>query len=137
MAHGKVRRIDHIGIAVESIEKARSFYEEVLGLSFGGTEEVPDQGVRVAFFQAGETRIELLEPLGPEGPVARFLAKRGPGIHHLAYLVEDLEERLREARDLGIRLLDKKPRVGAHGMRIAFLHPGDTGGVLTELCENP
>lgn len=133
--NGKVRGIDHIGIAVESIEKARAFYEKTLGLPFGGIEEVPDQGVRVAFFQAGETRIELLEPASPESAVGRFLQKRGPGIHHLAFRVDDLEERLASLRAEGIRLIDEKPRTGAHGTRIAFLHPKDTGGVLAELCE--
>ncbi len=133
--NGKVRGIDHIGIAVESIEKARAFYEKTLGLPFGGIEEVPDQGVRVAFFQAGETRIELLEPASPESAVGRFLQKRGPGIHHLAFRVDDLEGRLASLRAEGIRLIDEKPRTGAHGTRIAFLHPKDTGGVLAELCE--
>ncbi len=133
--NGKVRGVDHIGIAVESIEKARAFYEKTLGLPFGGIEEVPDQGVRVAFFQAGETRIELLEPLSPESAVGRFLQKRGPGIHHLAFRVDNLEERLASLQSQGIRLIDEKPRTGAHGTRIAFVHPKDTGGVLTELCE--
>ncbi len=137
MSAGEGRKIDHVGIAVESIEKARAFYEEVLGLPFGGIEEVPDQGVRVAFFQAGEVRIELLEPLGEDGPVARFLKKRGPGIHHLAFRTGDLEGTAALAGEKGIRLLDEKPRRGAHGTRILFLHPKDTGGVLAELCGDP
>ncbi len=132
---GKVRGIDHIGIAVESIEEARAIYEKTLGLPFGGIEEVPDQGVRVAFFQAGETRIELLEPTSPESAVGRFLQKRGPGIHHLAFRVDNLEEKLASLQAEGVRLIDEKPRTGAHGTRIAFLHPKDTGGVLAELCE--
>ncbi len=130
-----VQGIDHIGIAVESIEKARAFYEEVLGLPFGGIEDVPDQRVRVAFFLAGETRIELLEPTSPESAVGRFLQKRGPGIHHLAFRVKNLEERLASLKEEGVRLIDEKPRKGAHGTRIAFLHPKDTGGVLAEFCE--
>ena len=130
-----VQRISHIGIAVRSIAASRPFYEETLGLPCEGEEEVPTQQVRVAFFRVGEVRIELLEPLGEAGSMARFLEKRGPGVHHIAYAVEDLAARLAELREEGLRLVDEKPRPGAHGATIAFLHPKDTGGVLTELCE--
>jgi len=130
-----VKRISHIGIAVRSIAESRPFYEETLGLPYEGEEEVPSQQVRVAFFRVGEVRIELLEPLGEGGNMARFLEKRGPGVHHIAYAVEDLAARLAEIREEGLRLVDRDPRPGAHGASIAFLHPRDTGGVLTELCE--
>ncbi len=127
--------VDHVAIAVESLQKAQAFYEEVLGIPPEGIEEVPGQGVRVAFFQVGSLRIELLEPTGPESPVAKFLEKRGPGMHHLAFRVEDLEKELARLEAAGVRLIDRKPRPGARGSRIAFLHPKDSGGVLVELCQ--
>jgi methylmalonyl-CoA/ethylmalonyl-CoA epimerase len=129
------KKISHIGIAVKSIEEATPFYRDVLGMEFEGTEVVEEQKVKVAFFAVGESRIELLEPTSPDSPVAKFLEKNGPGIHHLAYEVADLEQRLAGLKDQGVRLVDEVPRGGAHGTRIAFLHPKASGGVLTELCE--
>ena len=130
-----IQAIDHIGIAVRSIESARPLYEQTLGASFEGTEVVPDQKVKVAFFTVGGVRIELLEPTGPESPVAVHLEKRGEGIHHIAYAVSGLEERIRELTEAGVQMIDEAPRKGTHGTRIAFLHPKSTHGVLTELCE--
>ena len=129
------KKISHIGIAVTSIEEALPFYREVLGLEFEGTEVVAEQKVKVAFLAIGESRIELLEPTAPDSPVAKFLEKNGPGIHHLAYQVDGLEERLASLKAQGVRLIDEAPRGGAHHTRIAFLHPKASGGVLTELCE--
>ena len=129
------KKISHIGIAVTSIDEALPFYTEVLGLEFEGTEVVAEQKVKVAFLAIGESRIELLEPTAPDSPVARFLEKNGPGIHHLAYQVDGLEERLAALKSQGVRLVDETPRTGAHHTRIAFLHPKASGGVLTELCE--
>jgi len=128
-------KINHIGIAVKNIETATPLYRDVLGMCFEGVEEVPDQKVRVAFFVVGESRIELLEPTSPDSPVARFLEKNGEGIHQLAYQVDDLAATLEQLRGAGVRLIDEQPRCGAHGTRIAFLHPKATGGVLTELCQ--
>jgi methylmalonyl-CoA/ethylmalonyl-CoA epimerase len=133
----KPTHIEHIGIAVKSIETALPYYENVLGLKCYAIEEVKDQKVRTAFLKVGETKIELLEPTDPESTVAKFIEKRGEGFHHLAYAVEGLEESLRDAEEKGIQLIDKKPRKGAEGLNIAFLHPKSTGGLLTELCENP
>ena len=129
------KKISHIGIAVESIEAALPFYRDVLGLEFEGTEVVAEQKVKVAFLVIGESRIELLEPTAPDSPVAKFLEKNGPGIHHLAYQVEGLQGRLDALKGEGVRLIDETPRLGAHHTRIAFLHPKASGGVLTELCE--
>ena len=129
------QRIDHLGIAVRSLDEASLFYREVLGLEYGGTEEIPDQKVRVAFFQIGEVRIELLEPTAVDSPIAKFLEKRGPGLHHIAYQVEDLPATIAALKAAGVRLIDKTPREGAHGMKIAFAHPQSTTGVLTEFCQ--
>lgn len=129
------KKISHIGIAVASIDDAAPFYRDVLGLEYEGDEVVAEQKVRVAFFALGESRIELLEPTEADSPVARFLEKNGPGIHHLAYEVDDLEARLATLKSQGVRLVDETPRNGAHQTRIAFLHPKASGGVLTELCE--
>ena len=129
------KKISHIGIAVENIDAALPFYTETLGLEFEGTEVVEEQKVKVAFLVIGESRIELLEPTSPDSPVARFLEKNGPGVHHLAYQVEGLERRLTSLKGQGVRLIDETPRTGAHHTRIAFLHPKASGGVLTELCE--
>lgn len=129
------KKISHIGIAVTSIEEAAPFYRDVLGMEFEGTEVVAEQKVRVAFFVVGESRIELLEPTGPDSPVAKFLEKNGPGVHHIAYEVADLERQLLDLKASGVRLIDEAPRTGAHGTRIAFMHPKASGGVLTELCE--
>lgn len=129
-------RIDHLGIAVASIEDASRFYRDVLSLECDGPEEVSEQKVRVVFFQVGEVRIELLEPTADDSPIARFLAKRGAGLHHVAYVVEDLAGTLARLKAAGVRLIDEEPRFGAHGMKIAFVHPQGTSGVLTELCES-
>ena len=130
-----IRKISHIGIAVRSLAESIPFYRDVLGLPFTGNEVVEDQGVRVAFFELGEARVELLEPLGPDTPVARFIERRGPGVHHIAYECDGVQQHLEQMDEHGIDLIDKHPRPGAHGMDIAFLHPRSTGGVLTELCE--
>jgi methylmalonyl-CoA/ethylmalonyl-CoA epimerase len=129
------KKISHIGIAVASIEEASPFYRDVLGMEFEGTEVVAEQKVKVAFFAVGESRIELLEPTADDSPVAKFLEKNGPGVHHVAYEVADLEQRLTALKAEGVRLVDESPRTGAHSTRIAFLHPKASGGVLTELCE--
>ncbi len=131
-----LKKIDHIGIAVHSIDAARSFYENALGLTCSRVEEVSDQKVRTAFFSLGETHIELLEPTAPDSPVAKFLEKRGEGIHHIAYRSDNLEEQLWQAKDTGCRLIHEQPIPGAGGKQIAFLHPRSTFGVLTELCGN-
>lgn len=129
------RKINHIGIAVKNIEKSTALYRDVLGMTMEGTEEVAEQKVRVAFFAVGDSRIELLEPTSPDSPVAKFIEKNGEGIHHLAYEVDDLAAVLADLKTQGVRLIDEAPRCGAHGTRIAFLHPKATGGVLTELCQ--
>lgn len=130
----KPTHIEHIGIAVESIEQARKYYEEVLGLECYNIEEVTDQKVKTAFFKIGQTKIELLEPTSPESAVAKFIEKNGPGIHHIAYAVEDVNAALKEAEAKGISLIDKAGRNGAEGLTIGFLHPKTTGKVLTEFC---
>jgi methylmalonyl-CoA epimerase len=132
-----VKKIDHLGIAVHSIADARVFYEKVLGLRCERIEEVESQQVRTAFFRLGETHIELLEPTGPDSPVARFLEKHGEGFHHIGYLSDDLEAHLRLAEQFGCRLINQAPVVGAAGKQIAFLHPRSTHGVLTEICSSP
>jgi methylmalonyl-CoA/ethylmalonyl-CoA epimerase len=130
-----VKAVNHIGIAVRSIDAQRPFYEGTLGAVFEGAEVVPDQKVRVAFFRIGDVRLELLEPTESSGTVAAFLEKRGEGLHHVAFTVANLEERIAELKRAGVRMIDETPRPGAHHMRIAFLHPKSTFGVLTELCE--
>lgn len=132
----QTRKINHIGIAVNSIKNSLPFYRDVLGMAYEGSEEVAEQKVRVAFLGVGESRIELLEPTSPSSPVAKFLEKNGEGIHHVAYEVADLEATLADLKAKGVRLIDETPRSGAHGTRIAFLHPKATGGVLTELCQS-
>jgi methylmalonyl-CoA/ethylmalonyl-CoA epimerase len=132
----KPTHIEHIGIAVNSIANAIPFYEKVLGLKCYNIEEVADQKVKTAFFMIGQTKIELLESTDPEGPIGKFIEKRGEGIHHIAFAVENIEERLREAEAAGVKLIDTTPRRGAEGMSIAFLHPKSTMGVLTEFCED-
>jgi len=131
----KTFKIDHIGIAVKSIADARKLYEGILGLKYEGSETVAEQKVTTAFFPIGDTEIELLESTDPDGPIARFIEKRGEGIQHIAFRVENIEEALEELKKQGIQLIDQKPRIGAGGARIAFLHPKATGGVLIELCE--
>ena len=132
-----VKAVNHIGIAVRSIDDHRPFYESVLGAVYEGVEEIADQGVRVAFFRVGDVRLELLEPTNETSPVAAFLEKRGEGLHHVAYTVERLEDRIAEWTRAGLRMIDNEPRAGGHKSRVAFVHPQSTHGVLTELCEPP
>lgn len=133
----KVLKVDHIGIAVEKAADVLGFYEGLLGLSIQGSETVAEQKVTTSFLPVGDTEIELLESTDPEGPVGKFLAARGPGFQHIAFRVENLEEALAELKARGLRLIDEKPRYGAGGAKIAFLHPKSTGGLLVELCERP
>ncbi len=133
----KPTHIEHIGIAVKDLNEAVAFYENVLGFPCYAIEEVAEQKVRTAFFKAGDTKIELLESTDPEGPVGKFIANKGEGVHHIAFAVEGLSEVLPKFEEKGIRLIDKTPRKGAEGLNIAFLHPKSTFGVLTELCEDP
>ena len=134
----ELSHIEHLGIAVKSLEEAIPYYENILGLKCYSIEEVADQKVRTAFFKVGQTKIELLEPICPESTIAGFIEKRGEGIHHLAFAVADgVANALAEVEGKGVRLIDKAPRKGAEGLNIAFLHPKSTGSVLTELCENP
>lgn len=128
--------IEHIGIAVKSIADAIPYYEEILGLKCYAVEEVLDQKVKTAFFMIGQTKIELLESTDPEGPIGKFIEKKGEGVHHIAFATQNLEDALAEAEGKGVQLIDKQPRKGAEGLHIAFLHPKSTRGVLTELCEN-
>ena len=130
-----VEKIAHIGIAVESIEKWIGFYRDVLGLEYGGSEEILEQKVRVAFLTIGESSIELLEPTSEDSPIAKFLETRGSGIHHIAIQVDDIEAALARHQEAGARLIDSEPRIGAHNMKIAFIHPKASGGVLLELCQ--
>jgi len=130
-----VKAINHIGIAVNSIEEQRSFYEGVLGAEYEGSEVVEDQKVTVGFFKLQDVRLELLEPLNEESTVAKFIEKKGQGLHHIAYTVDDIEARLEELKNAEVRLIDEKPRGGAHNTQIAFLHPKSSLGVLTELCQ--
>lgn len=132
-----ISHIEHIGIAVKSLEHAIPYYENVLGLECYAIEEVQDQKVKTAFFQVGETKIELLEATDSESPIAKFIEKRGEGVHHIAFCVNSVTKGLEKMEAAGINLIDKKPRKGAEGLNIAFLHPKSTQGVLTELCEKP
>ncbi len=133
----ELTHIEHIGIAVKSLETAIPFYEEKLGLKCYAVEEVAEQKVKTAFFKVGQTKIELLESTDPEGPVAKFIDKKGEGVHHIAFATNGLQDALNEMADKGVQLIDKAPRGGAEGLNIAFLHPKSTMGVLTELCEDP
>lgn len=130
----KVSHIEHIGIAVNSLDEAIPYYEGVLGMKCYAIEEVTDQKVKTAFFKVGDTKIELLESTDPEGPIGKFLEKKGPGVHHLAFAVDNVNEALTEVEDKGVKLIDKTARKGAEGLNIGFLHPKSTLGVLTELC---
>jgi methylmalonyl-CoA/ethylmalonyl-CoA epimerase len=130
-----INKIDHIGIAVHSLEKTLPFYQEVLKLPLLAIEEVESEKVRVAFVQVGETNIELLEPTSMDSPIAQFIEKRGEGIHHIAFGVESIEERINEMKAKGIRMVQDVPKVGAHDAMVAFVHPKSTNGVLYELCE--
>ena len=131
----KILQIDHVGIAVASIKERKKFWTEVLGLFLTGTETVPEQKVTTAFLPVGESEIELLESTAPDGPIAGYLEKRGEGIQHVAFRVENIEAALEELKAKGIQLIDDKPRRGAGGAKIAFLHPKATNGILVELCE--
>lgn len=130
----KPTHIEHIGIAVTHLEEAIAYYSKVLGLECYAVEEVTDQKVKTAFFKVGETKIELLESTDPEGPIGKFIEKKGPGIHHLAFAMPDVSEALKDAKVNGVQLIDKVPRKGAEGLSIGFLHPKSTFGVLTEFC---
>jgi methylmalonyl-CoA/ethylmalonyl-CoA epimerase len=127
--------IEHIGIAVSNLESAIAFYEKVFDLKCYNIEEVPEQKVRTAFFLIGQTKIELLESTDPEGPISKFIEKRGEGMHHLAFAVDKIEEQLAHAEKMGVKLIDTAPRKGAEGLDIAFMHPKSTSGVLIEMCE--
>lgn len=129
-------KINHIGVAVRSLEESIPFYRDVLGMTLTGTEEVPSQLVKVAFLNVGESKIELLEPTSPESPIAKFLEKNGPGMHHVAYGVEDITAAIATLTASGTRMIDAAPRQGGHGALIAFIHPKSSGGVLTELCQS-
>ena len=130
-----INGIDHVGIAVKSIDKAKKFWVDTLGLKLSHIEEVPEQKVRVAMLKAGETTIELLEPTSPDSPIQRFIEKRGEGLHHLTLGTDNLAERLKKLRSANVVLVDEQPRVGVGGAKIAFLHPKSAHGVLVELCE--
>ncbi len=132
----ELSHIEHIGIAVNNLEEAIAYYENTLGLVCYAIEEVPDQKVKTAFFKIGQSKIELLESTEPDGPIGKFIEKRGQGIHHMAFAVNNIEEALEEVEEKGVRLIDSKPRKGAEGLDIAFLHPKSTFGVLTEFCED-
>jgi methylmalonyl-CoA/ethylmalonyl-CoA epimerase len=131
----KILKIDHIGIAVGSMESGRNFWSDILGLSFEGDETVAEQKVKTAFFPVGESEVELLESTSPDGPIAKFIEKKGEGIQHIAFRVENIESALAELKAKGVRLIDETPRKGAGGAKIAFLHPKATSGVLVELCD--
>ncbi|MBA1334596.1 MAG: Methylmalonyl-CoA epimerase [Firmicutes bacterium] len=130
-----IKKVDHVGVAVNNLEEALKFYTEMLGLTLEGVEVVEDQKVKVAFLPVGDTEIELLESTDPEGPIAKYIEKKGEGIQHIAFRVDDIEKALEEMKRKGVRLIDEKPRYGAGGAKIAFLHPKSTYGVLVELSE--
>ncbi|HEY6839097.1 MAG TPA: methylmalonyl-CoA epimerase [Geobacteraceae bacterium] len=130
-----LKKINHIGVAVTSLDEAIPFYRNSLGMAFQGVEEVPEQKVKVAFLAVGESKIELLEPTSQDSPIAKFLEKNGPGIHHIAYEVADIEVAIATLEQEGVRMIDRVPRSGAHGALIAFVHPKSSQGVLTELCQ--
>jgi methylmalonyl-CoA/ethylmalonyl-CoA epimerase len=131
----KIKHIDHIGIAVKSIEEGKKFFSDILGLKFEKTEVIEEQKVKTGFFPITDSELELLESTEPAGPVAKFIEARGQGVQHIAFRVENLDEALAELKEKGVRLIDQEPRKGAGGARIAFIHPKETSGVLVELCE--
>ncbi len=131
----KILKVDHLGIAVNRIDEGKTFWSDILGLDFAGSETVTEQKVTTGFFPVGESEVELLESAAPDGPIAKYLEKKGPGIQHVAFRVENIEDALAELKDKGIKLIDQKPRIGPGGAKIVFLHPKATGGVLVELCE--
>ncbi len=130
-----IKKISHIGIAVKSLQEQIAFYRDVLQLPFLGIEEVAEQKVKVAMFEAGEVHIELLEPTSEESPIAKFIEKKGEGIHHVAYEVDNIEGQITQLQKHAVKMIDEKPRIGAHECKIAFVHPKGTFGVLTELCQ--
>lgn len=130
-----VSKVDHVGIAVSNLDEAVKLYKDVLGLELHGVEVVEEQKVKVAFLPVGDTEVELLESTSPEGPIARYIEAKGQGIQHIAFQVDNIETALEEMKSKGVRLIDEKPRYGAGGAKIAFLHPKSTNGVLIELCE--
>jgi methylmalonyl-CoA/ethylmalonyl-CoA epimerase len=130
----KPTHIEHIGIAVSNLDEAIKYYQEVLGLECYAIEEIADQKVKTAFFMVGQTKIELLQSTDPEGPIGKFIEKKGVGMHHIAFAVNDVDNALKDAESKGVNLIDKKARKGAEGLNIGFLHPKSTFGVLTELC---
>ena len=132
----ELSHIEHIGIAVNNLDEAISYYENTLGLKCYAIEEVADQKVKTAFFKIGETKIELLESTDPNGPIGKFIEKKGQGIHHMAFATNNIKKSLEEAKKKGVRLIDHEPRKGAEGLDIAFLHPKSTFGVLTEFCQD-
>ena len=131
----KIIKVDHIGVAVNSIEASLKFFVNTLGLKLEGQETVAEQKVTTAFMPVGDTEVELLQSTAPDGPIAGFIEKKGEGVQHVAFLVDNIEEALKELEAKGIRLIDKVPRMGAGGKKIAFVHPKDTFGVLVELCQ--
>lgn len=131
----KILKIDHLGIAVNSIDEGKNFWTDVLGLEFEGSETVTEQKVTTAFFPVGESEVELLESTAPDGPIAKYLEKKGQGVQHIAFRVADIEAALAELKEKGVKLIDQVPRIGAGGAKIAFLHPKATMGVLVELCQ--
>jgi methylmalonyl-CoA/ethylmalonyl-CoA epimerase len=131
----KILKIDHIGVAVNSLDERKNFWTDVLGLKLGGVENVEEQKVNTGFIPVGDSELELLESTSTDGAIAKYIEKRGEGIQHIAFRVPDIEEALAELKEKGIRLIDEKPRRGAGGAKIAFLHPKATGGVLVEVCE--
>ena len=131
----KILKIDHLGVAVKSIDEGKNFWTDILGLKFEGIETVEAQKVTTAFLPVGESEVELLESTSSDGPVAKYIDKKGEGVQHVAFRVENIEDALQELKDKGIRLIDETPRMGAGGAKIAFLHPKATSGVLVELCQ--
>jgi len=130
----KPTHIEHIGIAVENLDEAVRYYEEIIGLECYAVEEVEDQKVKTAFFKVGDTKIELLESTESGGPISKFIEKKGPGIHHIAFAVPDVDKALNDVKEKGVRVIDEKGRAGAEGLNIGFLHPKSTLGILTEFC---
>lgn len=131
----KVLKIDHLGIAVPNLDEGKKFWSDVMGMKLEGTETVEEQKVTTAFLPVGESEVELLVSTAPDGPIAKFIEKKGPGFQHVAFRVENIEEALAELQEKGVALIDKTPRMGAGGAKIAFLHPKATGGVLVEISE--
>lgn len=131
----KIAKVDHIGVAVSSIDEALKFFRDTLGLKLEGSETVAEQKVTTSFLPVGDTEVELLQSTAPDGPIAGFIEKKGEGVQHIAFLVDDIEAALKELEAKGVRLIDKVPRMGAGGKKIAFLHPKSTNGVLVELCQ--